>query len=331
MILLYIMMAIILILVLFVLHRINTLNVGRKKAEEEIEKMQYTRLSPFGSVKELTVLPLIDYYAGRNDLHTEPGVSYFIKADELHILMDVGRNLPATHPSPLLENMKALGVRVEDLDFIFLSHLHLDHLGGMEEQRKGTFSLSRGPVDLGSVMVYTPAEVSPSSWNPEAQIKVIKEPAVLKPGIASIGVHPRFLFLMGYTLEHSLAVNVEGKGIVLIVGCGHQKLARIIERARELFDEPLYGIIGGLHYPVRGGRIKKGPLDLQHITASDNPPWKGLTEEDVYADLEILKQANPRLVALSPHDSSDWAIAQFRQVFGDKYVDIRVGEEICIG
>lgn len=45
---------------------------------------------------------------------------------------------------------------------------------------------------------------------------------------------------MGYVLEQSLAVNVEGKGIVLIIGYGHQTIEKIIERAQELFDEPIY-------------------------------------------------------------------------------------------
>ena len=42
------------------------------------------------------------------------------------------------------------------------------------------------------------------------------EPRVLRPGIASIGAIPRYLFLVGYTEEQSLAINVQGKGIVLI-------------------------------------------------------------------------------------------------------------------
>jgi len=161
-------------------------------------------------------------------------------------------------------------------------------------------------------------------------VEVVSEPKVIKKGIASIGPIPRFLFLMGYTLEHSLAVNVEGKGIVLIVGCGHQTVERIIERAKSLFDEPVYGIIGGLHFPVNGGRIMIGPLNIQAIVGSDNPPWRGISEQDVMDSIEVIKQEDPQIVSLSAHDSSDWSIARFRETFGDRYRDLKVGEEIVI-
>lgn len=34
--------------------------------------------------------------------------------------------------------------------------------------------------------------------------------------------------------------------------------------------------------------------------------------------------------ALSPHDTSDWAIDRFRQAFGSAYVDVTVGQQIVI-
>lgn len=327
---LYILAAIILVIILFILTKLDHLRAGKVIVEKELKKMHYEKISPFGAVKNLSVLPVIDYYSHRKDLKTEPGVSYLIRADDTTILLDAGRNLHKTHPSPLLENLNTLGVELKDIDLIYISHLHLDHLGGMGEQKNKEISLSQGMVEDAVMPVYAPAALSPSRFNPHLQIEVNKEPFVIKPGIASIGAHPRFLFLLGYTLEQSLAVNVEGKGIVLIVGCGHQNTERIIERARQLFDEPVYGIIGGLHFPVRGGRIMKGPFNLQHITGSDNPPWNGLSEKDVTDAINILKEVNPRLIALSPHDSSDWSIEQFRHAFGDAYVDVMAGKEIKV-
>ncbi len=326
----FVLAVLLLIFLVFFLNKMNIQRAGKNRAEEEIKNMRFAKLSPFGTVKNLSILPLVDYYAERDDLKTEPGVSYLVKADNTTILMDVGRNLESEHPSPLLTNMELLGVKIEDIDILFFSHIHLDHVGGMEEQKQGTFSISKGEVKLGEIPAYAPADISPSSWNPGPKVNTIREPTVLEPGIASIGVHPRYLFLMGYTLEHSLAINVKGKGIVLIVGCGHQKVERIIERAREIFHEPIYGIIGGLHYPIYGGRLMKGPLDLQYLTASDDPPWEGLKEEDVKNALKTIKKVNPQVIALSPHDSSDWTLEQFRQTFQEKYVDIKVGKEIII-
>jgi len=81
--------------------------------------------------------------------------------------------------------------------------------------------------------------------------RIIRQPLKISEGIVSIGPIRRSLWLMGLIAEQTLAINVENKGIVLIVGCGHQKVERILKRAEDLFDIPIYGIIGGLHYPVR--------------------------------------------------------------------------------
>ncbi|RJP94132.1 MAG: MBL fold metallo-hydrolase [Desulfobacteraceae bacterium] len=330
MIALYVFLGLLAFLSLIIIKKTVELKNGRQAAAADRAKMKIERLTSFGIVKNLSILPLIDYYAERPDLKTEPGVSYLLKADDTLILMDVGFNAKKEHPSPLLHNMQAMNVSPKDLDMIFISHAHLDHLGGMKNQKEKTFSLSQGPVALSGIPVYAPVPLSASSWNPGPKTHVITEPKVLKPGIASIGVIPRFLFLMGQTLENALAVNVEGKGIVLIIGCGHQTIERVIERTLALFDTPIYAIIGGLHFPVGGGRIMIGPVNIQRLVGSDNPPWKSIRETDVQSAIAAIKKVKPKIVALSPHDSSDWSLDQFRKAFGDAYVDIRVGKEIVI-
>ncbi|MDO9263447.1 MAG: MBL fold metallo-hydrolase, partial [Desulfosalsimonadaceae bacterium] len=255
---LYIFLGLLALVFLLAVKKNVELKNGRRKAAADRAAMKIEPLASPGVVGKLSILPLIDYYADRPDLRTEPGVSYLVKADDTAILLDVGFNAKKEHPSPLLQNMAALGVSMSEIGMIFISHAHLDHLGGMRDQKEKTFSLSQGPVALSDIPVYAPVPIAPSHWNPGPKTRVITDPVVLKPGIASIGVIHRFLFLMGRTLENALAVNVEGKGIVLIIGCGHQTIERIIERILTLFDAPIYAIIGGLHFPVGGGRIMVG-------------------------------------------------------------------------
>ena len=325
---LYLILALLVLVGLVLALKIKQLNAGNKKAAAERAAFKYEKLPDIGTVKSLTVLPLVDFYTDDDRLKTEAGVAYLIKADDTTILMDVGFNKNKEHPSPLLHNMQTLGVSPDSIDFIFFSHLHLDHVGGMREQKNRQFSLSQGEVPLPEIPVYAPVAISPSPWNPAPRVKVIKGPEALSPGVASIGVIPRNLFLMGYTLENSLAINVAGKGIVLVIGCGHQKIERIIERTRQLFDEPIYGIIGGLHYPVKNGRIMIGPLNIQNIVGGSTPPWKGIGKQDVRAAITAIKAADPKFVALSPHDSSDWSIDTFRDAFRQQYHDLKVGREL---
>lgn len=326
----YVLSALSALAMFVVIKKTFELNRGKAQAAADLAAMTIEKISDPGSVRSLRILPLIDYYADRNDLKTEPGVSYLLKADDTNILLDVGFNRKKAHPSPLLHNMAALGVTPLDIDRMFISHAHLDHLGGMTEQKMKTFSLSQGPVEMRAIPVLAPVPLSPSHWNPGPRVQVVTEPAALKPGIFSIGVIPRYLFLMGRTLENALAVNVEGKGIVLVIGCGHQTIERIIDRTRALFDLPIHAIIGGLHFPVRGGRINIGPINIQRLVGSDKPPWAGLSEADVESAIAAIKAVSPKIVALSPHDSSDWSLARFREAFGEAYQEIRVGKEIVV-
>ncbi|NOY69640.1 MAG: MBL fold metallo-hydrolase, partial [Deltaproteobacteria bacterium] len=323
---LYVVAAIIVLIALFILFTIIQLKIGREKCRQELNGTRIEKLSPFGSVKNLSILPLVDFYSNDPYLKTEAGVSYLVRVDDTTILVDVGFNAKKEHPSPLLHNMQKLGISPADIDRIFISHPHPDHLGGMNEHKRKSFSLSKGAVAIPEIPVYAPEPVVPSAFNPGPRTNVIDAPTVIGNGIASIGSIPRFLFLMGRTVEQALAVNVAGKGIVLIIGCGHQTIGRIIDRAKALFDEPIYGIIGGLHFPVNGGRIMLGPINIQKLVGTDQPPWIGITESDVDNAISAIKQnTSCKLVSLSPHDSSDWAIARFRSAFSDKYTDLLVG------
>ncbi|OPL11571.1 MAG: MBL fold metallo-hydrolase [Firmicutes bacterium ML8_F2] len=326
----YVILAMILLIIIFLLVKLLQLKSGKKRTAEKMDNIPVKKIPSLGTVDKLTVIPLVDYYTDNEELRTEAGVSYLIEVNDRRILMDTGLNKNREHPSPLLHNLHALGYSEKDIDLIFISHLHLDHVGGKKEEKNASFSISQGPVDLPKIPVYAPVPLKPSAWNPGPEVHVIEEPTRLDRGIASIGIIPRYLFLLGETLEHSLAVNVAGKGIVIIVGCGHQGIENILERTGSLFDEPIYGLIGGLHFPVNGGRMNIGPLNLQHIVASDDPPWKGLDEKKVEQTIIAIKNKGIKKIALSAHDSSDWSLDRFQNAFQDSYLPLKVGKKIII-
>ncbi len=132
---------------------------------------------------------------------------------------------------------------------------------------------------------------------------------------------------MGPIAEQSLLVNVEGRGLVMIVGCGHPQLARLIERAQAVTGVPLWGIVGGLHFPVTGSRVGKGG---QNILGNGKLPWQRITRDEAREAAARLAELDLGLVALSGHDICDWSLALFADALGDRCRTVRVGEEIVV-
>jgi 7,8-dihydropterin-6-yl-methyl-4-(beta-D-ribofuranosyl)aminobenzene 5'-phosphate synthase len=298
--------------------------LGRLKADEAWRKRTYSPPGDIGAVESLTLLPLVDWYTAGGDLKSEAGVSYLVRADDTTILFDTGENLHRENPSPLMHNMERLGVDAADVDAVVISHLHIDHVGGAKNVRHRTFGITNGPDRLGRVPAYVPVGMS----HPRANCILSEEPKRVAPGVVTTGTIPRQLFFLGWTPEQALAVNVSHRGIVLVVGCGHQTLERIIDRAEELFDEPIYGVVGGLHYPVTDSRMKIAKIPVQRLLGTGKPPWRPITRGEVEAAASYLDQRNPKLVSLSAHDSCDWSIGYMRDRFGDRYRDLVVGEKI---
>lgn len=300
-----------------------------QRVKKELQQAWIKRLASPGTIENLTILPLVEYYA--NGPHaTEAGVSYLIQADDTTLLLDVGANEKKVHPSPLMSNVKTLGVDLLDLDGIVISHIHQDHVGGIKEEKQKSFSLSRGLVELPRIPVWTPEKLSCSGHNAGPCPQLVTRPLLIRKGIALTGPLPSSLFLLGYTLEQALVFNVEKKGLVIVIGCGHPTIQIILAQAKKLFCEPIYGIIGGLHLPVKGGRMNLGPLNLQNLVGSNRMPWNRLNKRDVFKTIRIIQKESPRFVALSPHDSSDWAMDQFQQAFGPIYRAIEVGAPLEI-
>ncbi|MBE0626925.1 MAG: MBL fold metallo-hydrolase [Burkholderiales bacterium] len=278
-----------------------------------------SKLGNVGETRTLEILPLVDWNTASLKLRGEAGVSYLVRTDKSTILFDVGGNLENSDPSPLVANMLQLGIKLADIDTIVISHNHPDHVGGQTSMFSRTFSLDSKPVDLRGKRVYVPIPMT----YPDIEPVTVLEPMVIAPGVATIGPITGRIN-MGPVDEQALAIRVEGRGIVLIVGCGHQGLSNLLTRSTLLFEEPIYGVVGGLHYPIPQGRVIVAGVDIQRWATygSDSGP----TADDVQREIDLLARTGPQWVSLSPHDSSDEMIEVFRAKFGPRYHDLRVGE-----
>jgi len=85
----------------------------------------------------------------------EPGVSYLVSTPEGSLLFDVGFG---PQKPTLAHNAGKLGVRLERVDAVVISHLHVDHMGGLDAARSrrlavpadSTFPSPRAALNAGA-------------------------------------------------------------------------------------------------------------------------------------------------------------------------------------
>jgi len=214
-------------------------------------------------------------------LETAWGFSCLITGPEKTILFDTGPD-----GRLLLDNMAKLAVEPESIETVFLSHIHGDHTGGL-----GDF-LERNS----DVTVYLPKSFG-KGFKSEvrgagAKIVEVEKPLKICKGVYSTGQLGRLI------KEQSLIVQTE-KGLILITGCAHPGIVKIIESAGKLLKKDIFLVMGGFHLEWMGaGKIEK--------------------------IISAFKKLNVQYVGPC-HCSGDKARSLFEKHFGPEYKYINIG------
>jgi 7,8-dihydropterin-6-yl-methyl-4-(beta-D-ribofuranosyl)aminobenzene 5'-phosphate synthase len=280
-------------------------------------------LGDIGEVDQVTILPLVERLTSDgSSLAGEPGVCYLVRAGQSRILFDSG--LSGGKPaSALVRNARILRTSLADLDAVVISHLHADHVGGISAMRAHTFSFSAEPLEPAGVPAHVPCPMT----HRRADVVVTTSPRVIAPGVAVLPPLPRMLFWPGYISEQAMVVNLRDFGLVLISGCGHPPIEKILAVTELALDVPIQAVIGGLHLPVHAARTSLVP---QAVLGNPHPPWQPISERDAIHVLDEIEARGPRLVALSSHDSTPWTFDAFATRLGGRYRTLRAGEELTI-
>ncbi len=285
-------------------------NRSFKKNRARVAELNHKRISqaqpldlPALDFLELTVLVEWKTKAG---FVGDAGVSYLFRSNLGSLLFDVG--FGPTRPA-LAHNAAKLGFDLNQADALAISHLHLDHMGGLPAQRARRVTVPDELLASGSKPCFVPDRAEAQGF--EAQL--VQEPQLLCAGIASSGPLARSMFVFEHSEEQALLARVGGKGLVVFTGCGHPTIEVILDMVRRLSDEPLYAIGGGLHFPVSDGRGNRAGVRVQTILASGKPPWQRITDADLGRTISAINKAGPQRVCLSAHDTCDQALARFKR------------------
>ena len=209
---------------------------------------------------------LYDAFGKPSAMQKDWGFAALVEYGGKRILFDTGDN-----PDILASNAKAKGVDLSQLDFVVISHRHGDHMGGMEyllsvnpkvkiyapKENFGVFGFSlpstfyRKDESLPVEQRYydgAPPQVMKfgSAW-PRANFELIDKTTEIAPGIQLISL----VSDKPTTLElHELSLVIDTpEGIVLVVGCSHPGIDKVVEAA-SMIDKHIHLIVGGLHMVV---------------------------------------------------------------------------------
>ena len=220
---------------------------------------------------QLTVLvdnnTLIDRY-----FLAEPGLSFLIEDENLSVLFDAG------YSDIFIKNAHKMGKSLAHLDYIVLSHSHLDHTWGIEpylrylteleieHQPFSRPSLVAHPESLTGVSAHGLREIgsliSKDRLAKQFDLQLSKEPQFLTDNLIFLGQIPRTNDFEGIlpfgrkdgsneddmVFEDSALVYKTSNGLVIITGCSHAGICNIIEYAKKVCkDQKILDVIGGFH------------------------------------------------------------------------------------
>ncbi len=235
-----------------------------------------------GDMATLTIM--YDNYKYDETLQAEWGFSCLIETAGQTILFDTGGDAEV-----LEANFKKLNIDPNSIDTVVISHMHWDHINGLEWLVKANRHLE----------IFLPDSAD------EEFVKELQNKAESVTLVSQMKCICDFAFSTG-TLQHQIpeqALCLETpEGIVVITGCSHPGIVRILKKARELSDREIYLAFGGFHL---GGHT---PEQIERIIDE----FKALSVEKI----------GPT------HCTGDTAIAMFKEAWGQDYIPMGVGKQL---
>lgn len=227
-----------------------------------------------------------DNNAFGEDLKADWGFSCFIKGLEKSILFDTGKN-----GKILLSNMEKLGIHPGDINSVFLSHEHKDHTGGLE-----AFLNQNSSVDVWLPNFFF-LSFKNKIKNQGSTVREVTSFQKICEGAFTSGI------IEGWIKEQSLILNT-GKGLILITGCAHPQIVKIIAIVKELLKKNIHMVFGGFHL---------APFN----------------ESEIREIIDYFRASGVKKVGLG-HCSGDEARRLFAEEYKDDYIEIGAGKEIKV-
>lgn len=254
---------------------------------------------------------LSDNRSNDSSLLTEHGLSILLQTERHKILLDTGAG------DVFIRNAEQLGINLNDVEYVFISHGHSDHTGGLhfflEHNQKakvlvspnamsGQFFSKRG--NLHSITTEWP-EID------DNRLVLIDQTCEIEEGLHAIAhipqIHPmpkgnQNLYVQDANgdyihddFRHELALYIDG---LLFTGCAHSGLENILSAC----PWSVHTVVGGFHL-----------LDGQE------------TEEEIKTLAQRLKAKHPETLFYTSHCTGDQVFEAMKDIMTEQLQSLRCG------
>jgi 7,8-dihydropterin-6-yl-methyl-4-(beta-D-ribofuranosyl)aminobenzene 5'-phosphate synthase len=270
---------------------------------------------------QITVL--YDAFGKASAMQKDWGYAALVEYGGKRILFDTGGN-----GAVLAKNAKAKGIDLSKLDFVVMSHRHGDHTGGLSyvlslnptvkiyaprDGFGGVFgsdapsAFYRKDTSLPPEQRYydgTPPEIVRlgAAW-PDANFQIIDKNTEIAPGIHLISLvsdKPGTMELR----ELSLAIGTPD-GLVIVVGCSHPGIDKIVESAAKI-NPRIQFIAGGFHLVVS-------------------------KDDEIERIVTALRDTYKVAYVAPGHCTGEPTFAALRKAFSDRYLYAGLGTAFALG
>ena len=250
---------------------------------------------------------LSDNRSDDSRLSTEHGLSILLHTERHKILLDTGAS------DVFIRNAEQLGIDLCDVDYVFISHGHSDHAGGLryflEHNQKAQVIVS---PDAMSGKFFSKHSIT-TEWPEidEDRLVLTGRTCEISEGIHVIAHIPqtnpmpkgnRNLYVQNANADyihddfrHELALFVDG---LLFTGCAHSGLENILAAC----PWPVHSVVGGFHL-----------LDGQE------------TDDEIKALAQRLKAKCPETQFYTSHCTGDHVFEVMKDVMGEQLQSFRCG------
>lgn len=229
----------------------------------------------------MKIINLIENTKGEKECLFEHGLSFYVETANHKLLVDTGAT------NAFMENAQMLGVDLEQVDLLILSHGHYDHAGGVlgfaKKNSRARILMQQwagGEYYHKNETIEKYIGIDPQIME-LSQIELVEENKKIDEEIFLFcGVTGRKLWPLGnrelkvkkegcfyqdeFLHEQYLVLTEKGKR-VLLSGCAHNGILNILEKYREIYKADPDAVISGFHMQKKSGYTQEDIDIIQKI------------------------------------------------------------------